>query len=92
MKTTNKPQPHDLETLAVMFRTNDPNLGHVSTLETMTNAGLAYTYGLYRGIPRNQRRRLRAMRETIATALERKAISDSYQAAIDNCRASKELR
>ncbi len=63
----------DLETLAVLFRTNDPNLGHVSTLEAMTEAGFAYSFGLYRGIPDNHKRAKAAMRNTIAEALERKA-------------------
>lgn len=61
----------ELEQLAVMFRTDDPNLGHVSTLESMTRAGLAYTYGLYRAIPKHHKRRARKMRETIANQLDR---------------------
>jgi hypothetical protein len=59
--------------LAVCFRVNDPNLGHVSTLETMTEAGLAYTYGVFRGTPARFKRELRLQREAIAKALDRKA-------------------
>ena len=68
-----KPTQHDLETLAVMFRCNSPNLAHGDTFDTITDAGLAYTYGLFRATPRHHRRKLRAMRETIANALDRKA-------------------
>lgn len=63
----------DLEVLAVQFRTNDPNLGHVSVFDLMTEAGLAYYYGLFRAIPKHHNRKRRAMAETIATELERKA-------------------
>lgn len=63
----------ELEQLAVMFRCNSPNLAHVDTFDAITEAGLAYTYGLYRATPRHHKRKLRAMRETIASALERKA-------------------
>lgn len=62
--------------LAVMFRTNDPNLGHVSTFDSMTDAGLAYTYGLFRAIPKHHRRKRSAMAESIASQLERKAQSN----------------
>jgi hypothetical protein len=62
-----------LENLAVMFRVNHPNLGHVSTLDAMTEAGLAYMYGHYRGIPERYHRKRRKLRETIARELDRKA-------------------
>lgn len=59
--------------LAVMFRTNDPNLGHCSTLDEMTDAGLAYVYGLFRGTPWNHKAKRRRIREEIAAELEKKA-------------------
>jgi len=62
-----------LETLAVMFRTNDPNIGHVSTLDAMTDAGLAYMLGHYRGIPQFHKHKRRKLRECIARELDRKA-------------------
>jgi hypothetical protein len=62
-----------LENLAVMFRVNDPNLGHVSTLEAMEEAGLAYTYGLYRGTPKRHHNKRRKLREAIALELDRRA-------------------
>ena len=60
---------HRLLTLAVMCRTNDRNLGHVSVLDDMNEAGLGYLYGLYRGTPdcyhRRKRERLYAVAETL---------------------------
>jgi len=61
-----------LENLAVMFRTNDPNIGHVSTLEAMTDCGLAYMLGYYRGIPKCHERKRASAREAIVRALELK--------------------
>jgi hypothetical protein len=63
----------EIENLAVLWRTNDRNLGHVSTFDAMTNAGLAYLYGHYRGIPERYFLKRRKMRETIARELDRKA-------------------
>ena len=68
MKTVNQ-----LLTLAVMFRANDPNLGHVSTLDAMTDAGVAYCYGSFRAIPRCHNRKRAAMAVSIAEHLEREA-------------------
>ena len=62
-----------LEQLAVMFRTNDPNLGHYSTFDAIMDAGLSYSYGLFRAIPKHHRRKRRQMAETIASQLDRKA-------------------
>lgn len=63
----------ELLNLAVMFRVNDPNIGHCSTLDAMTEAGLAYSFGLYRAIPARHRIKRRKMGEAIALELERKA-------------------
>lgn len=63
----------ELETLAVMFRNNDPNLWHVSTFEVMQAAELLYYYGMLRGIPQRHTQRRRELREQIAYALEQKA-------------------
>lgn len=70
---------YTLATLAVQFRTLDPNLGHVSVLEQMTDAGLAYSYGLFRAIPRHHRRKRRLMADAIAGQLERKAQSEQLR-------------
>ena len=64
---------NSLETLAVMFRVNDPNLGHVSTLDAMTAAGFAYLHGYFSGIPKRHNRKRRQMAENIAELLDRKA-------------------
>jgi len=64
---------HELDNLAVMFRTNDPNLGHCSTLEKMLKADMAYSYGLYRGMPERYTRARARLRATIADTLSRKA-------------------
>lgn len=63
----------NLETLAVMFRVNDPNLAHVDVWNAMSEAGLAYTYGLFRAIPRHHRRKRQQMANSIADELSRKA-------------------
>jgi hypothetical protein len=63
----------NLHNLAVMFRTNDPNIGHCTVLEEMTKAGLAYTYGLFRAIPKRHWRKRKQMAEAIAASLELKA-------------------
>jgi len=64
---------HDLCNLAVIFRCNSSGVNHVSTLELITQAGLAFLYGVLRGTPERYTRKRRQMRETIADALERKA-------------------
>ncbi len=63
----------DIETLAVMFRVNDQNLGHVSVWDQMHEAGLAYLYGVYRGTPQRYVRKRHDMRIMIARALDQKA-------------------
>jgi hypothetical protein len=63
----------DIEQLAVMFRVNDPNLGHVSVWDKLHELNLAYTYGLYRGTPERYTRKRHQMREAIARELDRKA-------------------
>ena len=64
---------HDLLCLAVLWRTNSPNLGCVSTHEAMTEAGLAYMLGHYSGLPRRYKRVRAAWRNRIADILEQKA-------------------
>ncbi len=59
--------------LAVMFRVNDPNLGHCSTFDTITEAGLAYSYGLFRAIPKRNRNKRQDLAVAIASQLDRKA-------------------
>jgi len=56
-----------------MFRVNDPNLGHVSTFEAMTEIGLAYMFGHFMGIPRRHWRKRRKIADCIAREIERKA-------------------
>lgn len=63
----------ELEQLAVMFRVSDPNLGHVDVLKVMTEAGLAYSYGYFRGIPLHHRQKRKQWANAIAGNLERKA-------------------
>lgn len=65
----------DIERLAVMFRTNDPNLAHVSVWEQMHQLDLLYTYGVFRGTPVRYTKERRRLREAIATELDRKARS-----------------
>ena len=65
--------PIELEQLAVMFRANDPNLAHVSVLNQMEQAGLAYTYGVFRGTPPYHKRERARLRASIADTLCRKA-------------------
>jgi hypothetical protein len=64
---------HDLHNLAVIFRCNYDDVNHVSTFELITQAGLAYSYGVMRGTPERYTRKRRQMRERIAEALEKKA-------------------
>jgi len=64
---------HDLCNLAVIFRCNSSDVNHVSTFELITQAGLAFTYGVYRGTPERYTHKRRQMRNEIADALERKA-------------------
>ena len=64
---------HDLCNLAVIFRCNYDDVNHVSTLELITRAGLAFSYGVMRGTPERYTRKRREMRERIADALEKKA-------------------
>lgn len=64
---------HNLRCLAVMFRCNDRNLGHCSTLEDMTEAGMAYTFGLFCSIPKRHWRKRKQMADAIASALNRQA-------------------
>jgi hypothetical protein len=64
---------HDLCNLAVIFRCNSSDANHVSTLELITQAGLAFSYGVYRGTPERHTQKRRQMRNEIADALERKA-------------------
>jgi hypothetical protein len=59
----------EIENLAVMFRVDDPNLGHVSVIEAMTELGVAYTYGLYRGTPKHHKQERKRLREAIAERL-----------------------
>jgi hypothetical protein len=62
----------DIEQLAVLFRVNDPNLGHVSVWDKLHQLDLAYTYGLYRGTPERYTQKRRKLRELIAVELDRK--------------------
>lgn len=55
-----------------MFRTNDPNIYHVDTLNAMESLGLAFTLGALSGIPRNHKRKRAFMRASIVTMLENK--------------------
>ena len=72
-----------MHNLAVMFRVNDPNLGHVSTFEAMTEIGLAYLFGHFMGIPkRHWRKRLR-LANNIATEIEKKATVEAYKTSLD---------
>ena len=71
--STHAIKSHDLHNLAVVFRANLGYLGHVSTLELITQAGLAFLYGVYRGTPERYTRKRRQMRNEIADALEKKA-------------------
>ena len=64
---------HDLHNLAVIFRCNSSDINHVSTFELITQAGLAFSYGVMRGTPERYTRKRRQMRERIAEALEKKA-------------------
>tara|TARA_R110000868_G_scaffold210129_3_gene460114 strand:- start:431 stop:592 length:162 start_codon:yes stop_codon:yes gene_type:complete len=48
-------------------------MNHVSTLELITQAGLAFSYGVLRGTPERYTHKRRQMRNRIADALERKA-------------------
>lgn len=63
----------DIKNLAVMFRTNDPNLGHASVLEAMSELGLAYMYGVYRGTPERYWKERKRLRDSIAMILSQKA-------------------
>lgn len=67
----------ELEQLAVMFRTNDPNLGHVSVLEQMNEAGLAYMYGVFRGTPKRYRKERQRLANAIANRLSEMARKES---------------
>jgi len=62
-----------LEQLAVMFRTNDPNINHVSTLDLINQVNLGYPYGIYRGTPRRYTKIRQSHRECIAKLLTNKA-------------------
>lgn len=64
---------NELERLAVRFRSNCPNLGSADTLEAISEAGLAYAYGLWRGTPERYRKKREAMRHSIAQQLDWKA-------------------
>ena len=66
-------KPIELDNLAAMFRRNDPNLFHVSTLNAMHDAGMAYIYGYLRGIPAHHKRKRAQVREEIAILLTIKA-------------------
>lgn len=62
-----------LYNLAVLFRTNSPNIGHVSTWELMREADMSFALGTYCATPRHWTRKRRAQRETIANTLEQLA-------------------
>ncbi len=64
--------------LAVMFRTMDRNLNHVSTLDAMTEYGMAYIFGYFRSIPRRHRIKRQKLANNIADSLERKDGSFNY--------------
>lgn len=59
--------------LAVMFRTLDPNLGHVSTFDAMEEHKMSFMFGHFMSIPRHHWRKRRALAERIADALESNA-------------------
>lgn len=66
-------KPIELENLAVMFRTLDPNIGHVSTLDTMNQVGLGHLLGYFKAIPKRHKLKRREMAETIAGYLDKAA-------------------
>lgn len=68
----------EYENLAIMFRRNDPNLGHVSILNAMNKAGLAYIYGVLRATPRHHKQKQAILRKAIAFALDDKARAASH--------------
>ena len=68
MKTSTK-----YRELAAMFLTNDPNVNHVSSLDTITDAGLAHMYGVIRGTPIRYRSIRRKLAIAISDALNRAA-------------------
>lgn len=63
----------EIETLAVRFRVNCPNLQHVDTLEAMEKLGLAFMYGVYCGTPHRSKTKRRELRNRIAETLTQKA-------------------
>lgn len=62
-----------LQNLAVAFRTNSADLGHVSTFETVQRAGCLFLYWMFRGTPERFTARRRKLRNQIAEHLEAKA-------------------
>ena len=54
-----------------MFRLNDPNLGHVSTHEAMTEYGLAYLFGVFMGWPRRWKIKRSKLAHNIANQLDK---------------------
>lgn len=68
MKTSTK-----YRELAAMFLANDPNVNHVSSLDTITDAGLAYMYGVIRGTPIRYRSIRRKLAQAISDALNKAA-------------------
>jgi len=64
---------HDILNLAVMFRTNDPNLRHCSTLDAMNALGMGFLYGSWFSTPKAHKRVDRQKRDRIASLLEKEA-------------------
>jgi hypothetical protein len=62
--------PTEIENLAVMFRSNDRNLGHISTLDAMQELGLAFSYGVFHGTPPRYRQTRRILAADIARRLD----------------------
>lgn len=82
----------ELENLAVMFRTLDANIGHVSTFELMKQAGLGHCHGTLMAIPRRHKNKRRALAERIAGYLDKAAKGDMPWNSVPDAEAIECIR